>query len=92
MDTVGIEVPNVQKRVDRRLAAAAVAATAIAALGGGYALGNSSDAAAPAPTLIARGMPATWDDAVRESNAMKRHARAIEQAGAIDVRMARVEK
>jgi hypothetical protein len=92
MDTVGIEIPSVRKRVDRRLAAALVATGALVALSGGYAIGNSSDAASPAPAMIVHGTPATWQDAVSEANAVKRHAAALERATALDIRMARVEE
>ena len=92
MDTVGIEVPPVRRRLDRRSTAVAVAATAVACLAGGYALGTSSDAASPTPTVMARGMPATWQDAVEEANAVKQHAAETARAKPLDIREARVER
>jgi hypothetical protein len=91
MDTAGLEVPNAAKRVDRRLAVAMVATGALLALGGGYAIGTLSDAPAQPATVIARGTPATWQDAVDEANAIKRHA-ATSSEQKLDVRMARVEE
>ena len=92
MDTVGIEIPEAPRRFDRRLIAVALAATAAACLAGGYALGTSSDGGSATQTIIARGTPATWEDAVRESVTLKRHATEAERAAAIDIRMARVER
>ena len=92
MDTVGIEIPEAPRRFDRRLAALALTVTAAACLAGGYALGTSSDGGPATQTIIARGTPATWEDAVRESVALKRHAAEAQRAAAIDVRMARVER
>ena len=91
MDTVGIEVPKVARRFDRRLAAVAAVVTAAACLVGGYALGSSSDAASSAP-IIARGTPATWGDALRESVAVKRHAADAAAAEPLDFRRARLER
>jgi hypothetical protein len=92
MDTIGIEVPQDAKRVDRRLAAAVLAAGTLVALGGGYAIGAASDAPAQPATVIARGTPATWQDAVDEANAVKQHAAAAAAEQRLDVRMARVEE
>jgi hypothetical protein len=92
MDTVGIEVPQVRRRFDRRLTAGAAAAVAVACVAGGYALGTSSDTASPTLTVIARGMPATWQDAVDEANAVKQHAAAAARAEPLDIRKARVER
>jgi hypothetical protein len=96
METAGIEIPEPRKGVDRRIVAAAIAATAIAGVAGGYAFGTSSDAAPAGPTIVARAAPATWDDALRESSVVKQHTRAAARAAAIaatiDIRMARVEK
>jgi hypothetical protein len=92
MDTIGIEIPEAPKRFDRRRAAGALAATAAACLAGGYVLGTSSDGGSGTQTIIARGTPATWEDAVRESLALKRHAAEAPRGTAIDIRMARVER
>ena len=91
MDTVGIEVPNVRRRIDRRFAGAIVAGSAVAALGVGYAIGNVSDAPAQPATVIARGTPATWQNAVDEANAVKRHT-ATAARTPLDIRIARIEE
>ena len=92
MDTVGIEVPEAPRRFERRLIAASLAATAVACLTGGYLIGSTSDGGSETQTIVASGTPATWEDAVRESVALKRHAADAGRAAAIDVRMARVER
>ena len=92
MDTVGMDIPATPRRFDRRLTAVALAATAAACLAGGYLIGTSSDGGSATQTIIARGTPATWEDAVRESVVLKRHAAEAERATAIDIRMARVER
>jgi hypothetical protein len=96
METAGIEIPATRSGIDRRIVAAAIAATALAGLAGGYAFGTASDAAPAGVTIVGHAAPATWDDAFRESAVVKQHAREAARAAALaaqlDIRMARVEK
>jgi hypothetical protein len=92
MDTIGIEAPRDARRAGRGTAVAAVAVVAAAALAGGYGLRATTETPDRAATVIARGVPATWQDAVTEANAVKRHANELERGGRIDVRLARVEE
>lgn len=71
----------------RPLVGAALAATAVAMLGAGYALGTSDP---PGPTARSYGgIQATWGDAARESTALKQRAYAA-GASEADIRYERV--
>ena len=92
MDTTSIEIPAAEpvRGIGMRLAGAALAATAIAALGAGYVLGQANVSPATAEPVSAIGDGQTWDQALRESVVLKQ--RATGPAAELDIRQRRIEK